>query len=175
MIKQVIEEYKRRKNPIKYWKKRGVKIGQGTKIAPSASFSSEPYLVEIGDNCNITHKVEFIPHDGACHVLRNLYSELCDVDIFKGKIIVGNNVFIGNHSAILSGVKIGDNSIIGYGSIVTKDVPDNVVVCGVPAKVLCTIEEFKSKNSKYFVQTKNMSYQEKKDFLIKTIEKNNCF
>ena len=51
-------------------------------------------------------------------------------------IIIGNNVFIGMHCLIMKGVKIGDNSIIGAGSIVTKDIPENVIAVGIPCKVI---------------------------------------
>ncbi|MDO4534475.1 MAG: DapH/DapD/GlmU-related protein [Clostridium perfringens] len=52
------------------------------------------------------------------------------------KIIIGNNVWIGGNSTILPGVTIGDNSIIAAGSVVTSNVPKNVIVAGNPAKVL---------------------------------------
>ena len=51
------------------------------------------------------------------------------------KITISDNVWIGNHCIILPGVKIGKNSVVAAGSIVTSDVPDNVLVMGVPAKV----------------------------------------
>ena len=153
-------------SPVKYWKFRGAKIGEGTKISRKADLSTEPYMVEIGKSSYITSFVEFVPHDGSVHVLRNFDSNLSDVDLFKGKIIIGDNVFIGNHAAILSGAHIGNNSIIGYGSIVTKDVPENSVVCGVPAKVICSIDEYKQKNEKYFVKTKKLNAKQKKKVLL---------
>lgn len=56
-------------------------------------------------------------------------------------ITIGNDVWIGGSSVILPGVSIGDNSIVAAGSVVTKDVPSNVIVAGNPAKVLRVIEE----------------------------------
>ena len=53
-----------------------------------------------------------------------------------GKIIIGNNCFIGARSTILPGVTIGDNTIIGAGSVVTKDIPSNVVAVGNPCKII---------------------------------------
>ena len=53
-----------------------------------------------------------------------------------GKITIGNKVFIGAGSIILPGATIGDNSVIAAGSVVTKDVPENVVVGGNPAKII---------------------------------------
>lgn len=54
---------------------------------------------------------------------------------------IGNNVWIGGNCTILMGVKIGDNAIIAAGAVVTKDVPANTIVGGVPAKVIKEIEE----------------------------------
>lgn len=53
-----------------------------------------------------------------------------------GKVIIGNNVWIGGNVTILPGVIIGDNSVIGAGAVVTKDVSANCVVAGVPAKLI---------------------------------------
>ena len=153
-------------NCTKYWKKQGVSIGENTHIASNVVFGSEPYLVEIGNNCNITEKVEFITHDGGCHVLRTLYPEFNDVDCFRGKIIIGNNVYLGNHVCILPGVRIGNNCIIGYGSIITKNIPNNSVVAGVPGKVIETVEEYKEKNEGNFYHTKGYSFKKKKNTLL---------
>lgn len=65
--------------------------------------------------------------------------------IFPGPIHIGNNVWIGSHATILPGVTIHDNAIIAAGAVVTKDVPQDVIVGGVPAKIIKNIEH--SKNS----------------------------
>lgn len=49
---------------------------------------------------------------------------------------IGNRVWVGAHATILAGVTVGDNSVIAAGAVVTKDVPANVVVAGVPAKII---------------------------------------
>jgi acetyltransferase-like isoleucine patch superfamily enzyme len=54
----------------------------------------------------------------------------------KGEIIIGSNVWIGDKVTILGGVKIGDNVIIGANSVVTKDIPSNTMVAGVPARII---------------------------------------
>jgi serine acetyltransferase len=54
----------------------------------------------------------------------------------KGDIIIGNDVWIGAKSTIMSGVKIGDGAVIGSGSVVAKDVPPYAIVVGNPAKVI---------------------------------------
>lgn len=59
----------------------------------------------------------------------------------KGLPVIGDNVLIGVHAQILGNVKIGNNSVVGAGAIVTHDVPDNVVVVGNPARILRRIDE----------------------------------
>lgn len=59
----------------------------------------------------------------------------------KGEIIIGNNVWIGDKATVLAGVHIGDNVIVGANSVVTKDVPSNSVVAGVPAKIIKQLEK----------------------------------
>lgn len=66
----------------------------------------------------------------------------------KGKIHIGNNVFISSKSTILYGVNIGNNVIIGAGSIVTKDIPDNSIVAGAPAKFIKSFDDYISKMDK---------------------------
>jgi acetyltransferase-like isoleucine patch superfamily enzyme len=70
----------------------------------------------------------------------------------------------------MPGVSIGDNCIIGAGAIVTKDVPNNSVVAGVPARGIENIEEYAEKNEYKFLMTKGMSKEEKRNFLIKNIK-----
>ena len=104
------------------------------------TFGTEPYLISIGDNCLIAEEVRMITHDGAIYVLNNL-------GYFDGKrkdkiapITIGNNVYIGTGAYIMPGVKIGDNCIIGAKALVTKDVPNNSVAVGIPAKVIEDVE-----------------------------------
>lgn len=164
-IIKVFETISKKINPLRYWKKKGVKFGKNVIINSSVSFGSEPYLIEIGDNCKITSDVCFISHDGGVHVFRVLNQEDNEIDLFRGKTIVGDNTFIGNRAAIMPGVKIGKNCIIGFGSIVSKDIPDNSVACGVPARVIESIDEYRDKNNRWFLKTKKMSPKKKKDYL----------
>ena len=150
---------------IRYYRKQGVKIGNGCFIANDVNFGSEPYLVTIGDNVRLTENVSFSNHDGGLWVVRRLYKEYENVDIIK-PIVVGNNVHIGVDAVILPGVKIGNNCIIGYGAIVTKDIPDNCIAVGVPARVIETIDEYIGKNKDLFISTKRMNATEKKQYLM---------
>ena len=61
------------------------------------------------------------------------------------KTIIGNNCFLGNQCIVLMGVELGNNCVVAAGSVVTKDFPDNVVIGGNPAKIICTIESYYEK------------------------------
>lgn len=147
-----------------YLIKQGAKIGKGTRILSKiSSFTPEPYLIEIGENCLISTEVVLMTHDGGIKVLDDLkYFEKRAVKL--GTIKIGNNCFIGSRSTIMPGVKIGDNCIVGLGAIVTKDVPDNSVVVGVPAKRILSIEEYYEKNKDNVHFTAGMSTEEKRKY-----------
>ena len=171
-IKKIRDYLLLKRNPISYWKKKGLIIGNNCEVYNTAEFSSEPYLIEIGDNVRINSGVTFVTHDGGVWVLRNSKEECKDSDFF-GKIKVGNNVHIGTNSIIMPNVTIGNNCIVGCGSIVTKSVPDNTIVAGVPARQIESIEEYYKKKKDKLVNTKHMNPIEKKDFLIKIYNQSN--
>lgn len=170
MIKRLLNRLMLRKDPVAYWRKRGVKIGADCEIYSSAHFGSEPYLVSLGDHVRINANVSFVTHDGGVWVLRRyLKTENAEkIDMF-GKIKVGSNVHIGTGVTVMPGVSIGSNCIIGVGAIVTRDIPDNSVVVGVPARVIETVEEYAQKHMDDFLYTKGMSAAEKRLFLEKTL------
>lgn len=154
-------------NIIKKYIKQGVNIGKNVSIISPISpviFSSEPYLVSIGDNTTISFDVVFITHDAATRVLRNLPNENSETVIY-GTINIGNNCFIGARSTILPNVSIGDNSIIGAGSLVNRDIPANCVAAGNPCKVICTLKEYKEKHKDDFLFMVSLPYELKKKYL----------
>ena len=157
---------------IRYLRTLGTKIGEKTRVSCDLSFvGSEPYLVEIGEDCLLSQGLHLITHDGGVKVLNSAnYFNGRRMDKV-GRIKIGNNVYTGNYVTIMPNVVIGDNVIIGVNSVVTKDVPSNVVVAGIPAKIICTIDEFYRKNMErsYFVPTAAMSYEEKKEYLVKNL------
>lgn len=71
---------------------------------------------------------------------------------FAHPIKIGNNVWIGAGVSILPGVTIGDNCVIGAGSVVTKDIPSNVIAVGNPCKVLRKIDEKDAKNEYKYIK-----------------------
>ena len=152
---------------IKNYKKIGVNIGKNVSIISPISpviFSSEPYLVSIGDNTTISFDVAFITHDAATRVLRNLPNENPETVIY-GTIKIGNNCFIGARSTILPNVSIGDNTIIGAGSIVNRNIPSNCVAAGNPCKVICTLKEYKEKHKDDFLFMVSLPYDLKRKYL----------
>lgn len=165
MLKKIINKIYLKINPNKFYRKLGVKIGSNVEIYSGVSFGSEPYLIEIGNDVRISANTMFFTHDGCVHVLRNKFNEP-ELDRF-GKIKVGNNVNIGIGVMILPGVTIGNNCAIGCGAVVTKDIPDNSVAAGVPAKVIETIDEYYRKVKPKCDNTKLMTSKGKKDYLLK--------
>ena len=146
---------------IKYARKIGVTMGNNNLIPDKDTWSSEPYLVTIGSNCQITKGVKLFTHGGG-QAVRQMHP---DFDVF-GKIVIGDNVYIGMNSLIMPGVTIADNVIVAAGSVVTKSVPKNVVVAGNPAKIICTISDYYERNKKYDLHSKRMGSKEKKIFLL---------
>lgn len=118
----------------------GVNMGSDVHIYgnPSKMFGSEPWLIKLGSHVHITTDVLFITHDGGTLLFRH---QIPDLEI-TAPIIVGDFVYIGVRSVILPGVKIGNNCIIAAGSIVSKDIPDNSVVGGIPAKFIKYTSEY---------------------------------
>ena len=74
---------------------------------------------------------------------------------YNKDVHIGNNVWLGSNVVVVPGVKIGNNSVIGAGSIVTKDIPDNVVAVGNPCKVLREISEH---DKKYFYKDEEIDW-----------------
>jgi acetyltransferase-like isoleucine patch superfamily enzyme len=166
MVKKIIMKILHYKNPADYWRRLGSQIGEDAEIYYSASLGSEPYLIKLGKHVRINEHVSFITHDGGVWVLRGLYDELDDVDLF-GTITVGDNVHIGHNTVIMPNVTIGSNCIIGCGAIVTKNIPDNSIAVGVPARVIETVDEYLEKHRNDFDHTKRLSPEEKKQYLMK--------
>ncbi|MBR0410347.1 MAG: acyltransferase [Eubacterium sp.] len=137
-------------------------------IGNRVSFGAEPWLVTIGSHVRITEDVRFITHDGGLWVVRDMYPEYKKVDMLK-PIFVGNNVHIGINAVIMPGVHIGNNCIIGVGAVVTKDIPDNSIAVGVPARVIETVDEYVQKNKDKFINTKGMTKEQKKNYIMKNL------
>ncbi len=132
-----------------YLKKKGVFGSIGEKcMIQSRKVPLYPELIFIGDNVRIASNVTFITHDVSHNMLNNLLENIRGGYRFaekRGKIIIGDNVFIGANAMLLYDVTIGNNVIIGAGSIVTKNIPDGSVAAGVPCRVIGKFEDFVEK------------------------------
>ena len=118
----------------------GAQIGRGTRILVR-DLGSEPYLVSIGDETLISSDVAFFTHEGGVWVLRDKEPTL---NRFK-RIVIGRRCFVGARSILLPGCKVGDRSVVGAGSVVSGTIPAGVVAAGVPAKPICSVEEWAEK------------------------------
>lgn len=112
-----------------YLRMNGIKIGNNTFISLGAKLDTQFGKIVIGDDVHITSGCVLLAHDGAIKQMKPDANP-------RGKIVIGNNVFIGVNTVILMNVTIGNNSVIGAGSIVNKDIPANVLAIGNPVKVI---------------------------------------
>ena len=108
---------------------------------------SDPKLIKFGNNVTVASNVTFINHD-LIYMTLNFLNNGKYYNYYAKPIEIGDNVFIGSNSTILPNVKVGTNVVIAAGSIVTKDVENNSVVAGNPARKICTFEELIIKREK---------------------------
>ncbi|WP_421793329.1 acyltransferase [Hydrocarboniphaga effusa] len=163
-VKSLLLHYYKWKNPIKYARLIGVTVGDNCRLI-RVSFSSEPYLIRIGNHVSAT-ATRFETHDGGVWVFRDRHPE---IDVVK-PITVGNNVFIGYGSVIMPGVTIGNNVVVGAGSVVTKSIPNNVVVAGTPARIIRQLDEYREKVLLSSKNTKGLSASQKKTFYTSQLQ-----
>ena len=129
--------------PTKTLIKRGLVVGknfnrqQGCFIDPTHC-----WLISIGNNVTFSIRVTVLAHDASTSNV-GCYTKI-------GLVNIKDNVFVGANATILAGVTIGENSVVGANSVVTKDVPSNMVVAGNPARIICTLDEYKEKHAKIY-------------------------
>ena len=124
---------------IRRWKKNGMVIGKNFSMQKGVDIDSAfPWLVFIGNGVTLAPHSMILSHDGSTKNAIG-YTKI-------GKVKIEDNVFIGAKSIVLPNTIIGKNSIIGANSVVSGIIPENSVVCGSPAKVVCSVEEFINKH-----------------------------
>lgn len=103
----------------------GMEIGKDVRISLKANLDKRhPKGVHLDDGAYIAFGAVVLCHDMSRNIKRDVY--------------VGKNCFIGAHSILMPGVRIGEQSVVAAGSVVTKDVPPNCIVAGNPAKIIRT-------------------------------------
>ena len=142
MTMSLFDKVRRQIDPLKQAVRDGMRVGKNVTLAskPGTTFGSEPELIFLDDEVRISGGVHFNTHDGGTHAIRDL-PQYSGVKKFRG-IYVGKRTFIGYGAIIMPGVHIGERCIIGAGAVVTKDIPDHSVAVGIPARVICTVEEY---------------------------------
>ncbi|RHO88714.1 acyltransferase [Ruminococcus sp. AF41-9] len=159
MIRKIIYKEKASSQAyISYMRNKGAKIGERVTIFAPTKTSidmTRPWLIDIGNDVQITEGVTLLTHGYDWAVLKGVYGEILGSG---GGIQIGNNVFIGMKTTILKGVHVGNNVIIGANSLVNKNVPDNCVVAGNPARVIMPLD-------KYYEKRKAAQYQEAEELV----------
>lgn len=142
---------------IEYYRNLGMRIGERTVIfSPRSNFIdvTRPWLIDIGSDVQITDGVKILTHGYDWSVIKGI--DGCILGS-SGKVKIGNNVFIGMNTIILKGCTIGNNVIIGANSLVNKDIPDDVVVGGNPARIICNIDEYiEKRREKQLIEAKEL-------------------
>lgn len=132
-----------RGNKSRYLRYLGVRVGKDCDILTDIkNFGTEPWLIEIGSRVTLTQGVILITHDGSNRLFRETLSGSSIWGNRFGTIRIGDNCFIGVNTIILPDVEIGHDSIVGAGSVVNKNVPPGSVVAGVPAREICSLDEY---------------------------------
>ena len=109
-----------------------ISIGAKTVLGQGCTLSAYQHI-SIGRECVIADRVMFIDFD---HNIADIERPIREQGIDKRNVYVGHNAWLGHAACILRGVRVGNNSVVGANAVVTKDIPDNVICGGVPAKVI---------------------------------------
>lgn len=119
--------------------KMGLRVGKNfSRLEGSIIDPAHCWLIEIGDDVTLAPRVHILAHDASTvH-----YFGCAKI----GRVIIGNRVFIGASTVVLPNVTIGDDVIIGANTTVTKNLESGFVYAGNPARKICSLEEYISKN-----------------------------
>ena len=124
-------------------------------------------LIRIHNNVRLASNVTFATHD-ITHRMLNKHPDFSGGGYCEtiGCIEIMDNVFIGTNSTLVGGVRIGPNAIVAAGAVVTKDVPENSVVGGVPARYMCSFEEYLQKRKQLYPKELALRHQDVSEELV---------
>lgn len=126
-------------------------------------------LIRIHNNVRIASNVTFVTHDITHFMLNSRAVNTKENNEIVGCIEIMDNVFVGTNVTILNNVRIGPNAIVAAGAVVSKDVPPNSVVGGVPAKVICSLDEYMAKRKTAYPAELRPVRQEVSDALVENL------
>ena len=133
--------------------RQGLTLGKNVHIFDGVALDAPHcFLISIGDHSVVGANARLIAHDSSLKVGLPLAR--------IGRIVIGERCFIGQESIILPGVTIGSNTIVGAGSVVTRDIPAGSVAAGNPARVLCSLEQFLAKHQQQATAGRIFGYGE---------------
>ena len=125
-------------NSVEFLRSRGVQIGEDVHLINTIIDWTHGFLITIGNRVTLTG-VRILAHDGSTQIPFGVSR--------VGRVTIGDEVFVGHGTIILPGVRIGSRVVVGAGSVVTRDIPDNSVAAGNPARVIGTYDDFLKKHS----------------------------
>ena len=118
--------------------KEGMKVGKNISGLINCTIDhGHCWLIEIGNNVVFAPQVYLLTHDTSTKKSTGY--------VRVGKLEIGDNCFIGARAFIMPGVKLGKNCIVGAASVVTKSFPDDSVIAGNTARLICSVEEYEQK------------------------------
>lgn len=124
-------------NSIAYLRSRGIQIGENVNVINSTIDFCHGFLISIGNNVTLT----------GCHILAHDASTHIPLGVSKvGRVVIGNEVFVGQGAIILPNTHIGNRVVIGSGTVVSKDIPDNSIAVGNPVQIIGTYDSFVEKH-----------------------------
>ena len=124
-----------RPDPLVELRKRGLRTGRNLQMQPGVKIDKNLcWQITIGNDVTIAPNAYILAHDASTRMHLG-YTRI-------GKVDIGDRVFIGAAAIVLPGVRIGNDVVIGAGSVVSQDIPDNVIACGNPARPLTTTDEW---------------------------------
>ncbi len=112
----------------------GAQVSIGSDVGLSGTTICADKKITIGDNCLIGADVMICDTD--FHPINPIGRRYGSEGIYSAEILIGNNVFIGARTIILKGISVGDNSIIGAGSVVSSSIPSNCIAAGNPCRII---------------------------------------
>ena len=145
MLKRLLQRFRiSQERLIRNFCNHGGVIGEGCKFYSPETVQldmGKAFLIRIGSGCKITAGVTILAHDYSVSVAQNCFGYAHCLG-GSAPVTIGNNCFLGMNAMILMGTVIGNNCIVGAGAVVKGTFPDNVVIGGNPARVICTLEEY---------------------------------